>query len=98
MRLPTSKSSASRDILGLRGRKSGAIGFALYLDLLGELSNDKRFYDVDTLVVYSESTDASLVFNTVNKLAAEGKAVSAQKSIPSKLRYREIVDLCKEEK
>ena len=85
-------------LLHRMGRKSGAVGFALYLDLIGELNNDKRLYDVDTLVVYNEGTDAALVLAAVNKLAKEGKTVSAQKSIPSKLRYREIVDLCKEEK
>ena len=85
-------------LLHRMGRRSGAIGFALYLDLLGELDKDKRAYDIDTLIVYGESTDASLVSNTVNKLVSEGKTVSAQKGIPAKLRYREIIDLCKEEK
>ena len=85
-------------LLHRMGRRSGAVGFALYLDLLSELNNDKRLYDVDTLVVYGEDTDTSLVFATVNKLTGDGKTVSAQKGIPSKLRYRKIVDLCKEEK
>ena len=85
-------------LLHRMGRKSGAIGFALYLDLLCELNNDKRLYDVDSLVIYNDNTDTALVFGAVNKLTGEGKTVSAQKSIPSKLRYKEIVDLCKEEK
>ena len=78
------------------GRKSGAIGFALYLDLLYELETDKKSYDVDTLVLYSDSTDISRVSAKVNELNSMGISVTAQKAIPTKLRYRELVDLTKE--
>ena len=80
------------------GRKSGAIGFALYLDLLGELSNDKRLYDVDTLIVYDDSTDVSLVMSAVKELTDKGLLVSAQKAVPQRLRYREVKYLSKEGK
>ena len=78
------------------GRKSGAIGFALYLDLLYELETDKKSYDVDTLVLYSDSTDIARVSAKVNELNSMGISVTAQKAIPTKLRYRELVDLTKE--
>ena len=85
-------------LLHRMGRRSGAVGFALYLDLLCELDTDKRLYDVDTLIIYGDTTDASLVSHVAASCIKDGKRVSAQKSIPSKLRYREILDLCKEEK
>ena len=78
------------------GRKSGAIGFALYLDLLDGLETDKKNYDVDALVLYSDKTDISKVYDKVNELNLKGLTVSAQKAVPSKLRYREIIDFTKE--
>ena len=78
------------------GRKSGAIGFALYLDLLDGLETDKKNYDVDALVLYSDKTNISKVYDKVNELNAKGLTVSAQKAVPSKLRYRETIDFTKE--
>ena len=83
-------------LMARMGRKSGAIGFALYLDLLDGLETDKKNYDVDTLVLYSDSTDISKVYDKVNELNLKGLSVSAQKAIPAKLRYREIIDFTKE--
>ena len=75
------------------GRRSGAIGFALYLDLLEDLKTTDSGYDVDILVVYDKSTDAKIVSDTTRKLSESGKTVSAQKCIPDKIRYKEILDL-----
>lgn len=75
------------------GRKSGAIGFALYLDLLEQLRTEAPGYDVDVLLVYDGKTDSKTVANKVNELIKSGKTVSAQKTVPEKLRYKEIVDL-----
>ena len=80
------------------GRKSGAIGFALYLDLLEELDTEKKLYDVDTLIVYDDSTDVSLVMSAVKELTDKGLLVSAQKAVPQRLRYREVKYLSKEGK
>ena len=77
-------------------RRSGAIGFALYLDLLEQMSAPKKEYHVDVLLVYEEATALQAVTQTVDRLVAEGKTVSAQKSIPPRLRYRELVRLTKE--
>lgn len=77
-------------------RKSGAIGFAVYLDLLEQLPVSKNDYDVDVLLIYRSDTPSNAVTDMVNRLVAEGKTVSAQKAIPAKLRYRELVLLEKE--
>ena len=74
-------------------RRSGAIGFALYLDLLEQLPSTRNNFDVDVLVLYD---DAAPVAQAVETLIADGKTVSAQKAIPSRLRYRELLDLRKE--
>ncbi len=78
------------------GRKAGAIGFALYLDLLEELEQDTPAFDVDVLVVYDAATPAGTVADRVATLRAEGKTVSAQRAVPDKLRYATLCDLRKE--
>ena len=78
------------------GRKSGAIGFALYLDLLEGLPHPAPACDVDVLVLYDSRTPAEAVTEKVEALRAEGKTVSAQRSIPEKLRYAALCDLRKE--
>ncbi len=80
------------------GRKAGAIGFALYLDLLEQLPREVSGYDVDVLLLYDAQTDCAAVALAAAALVAQGKTVSAQKSIPGKLRYRELIKLDKEGK
>ena len=78
------------------GRSSGAIGFALYLDLLEGLPHTAPACDVDVLVLYDSRTPAEAVTDAVEALRTEGKTVSAQRSIPEKLRYAALCDLRKE--
>ena len=77
------------------GRSGGAVGFALYLDLLEDLGRAERDRDVDVLLLYDEE-DAALVARETKRLIGEGKSVSAQKAIPEKLRYGQVLDLRKE--
>jgi len=85
-------------LLRRMGRKSGAVGFALYLDLLEELQRPSNLYDVDTLILYDEGTDPSEIAKAVQNLTDRGECVSAQKSAPEKLRYRRLEDLRKGER
>lgn len=78
------------------GRKSGAVGFAVYLDLLETLGTESSKYDVDVLLIYNEKTDVKVVADKVRELTEAGKSVSAQKTIPGKLRYRELINIEKE--
>ncbi len=77
------------------GKKSSAIGFAIYLDLLEGLGIGKREYDVDALVLYDDSVSALLVTEKVDELICSGASVCAQKAIPKKLRYKTLIDLTK---
>ncbi len=81
------------NLLHRMGRLAGAVGFALYLDLLEELNPVKNEFDVDTLILYDEGTDLSELVGKCKKLTDGGKCVSAQKAIPPKLRYRELMDI-----
>ncbi len=69
------------------GRTSGAVGFALYLDLLDILNEEKRERDVDVLLVYDEKSDMDALLIKKKELIESGKSVSVQRGIPEKLRY-----------
>ncbi len=75
------------------GRKSGAIGFAIYLDLLEGLESRTHEFDVDVLVLYDAKTNVESMAETISSLTAGGKNVSAQRCVPEKLRYRVLLDL-----
>lgn len=70
------------------GRKSQAIGFAVYLDLLEQL-NDADEYDVDTVLLYDETDDPSAVLSALQRLAKEG-TVTAVTKVPD-LKYKNLV-------
>ena len=80
-------------LLRRMGRRSDAIGFAIYLDRLEGIDRNTPDFDVDVLLIYSKDTDASAVAAKTAELIASGKSVSAQKAIPPKLRYRELIEL-----
>ncbi len=77
------------------GKDGGAVGFAIYLDLLEDLLGARREYDVDTLLIYSADTPIEEVLSEKERLISEGKSVTVQRSVPEKLRYREIITIGK---
>ncbi len=79
-------------LLHRMGRRAGAVGFAIYLDLLEGTESAGEGYDVDVLLLSGEDTPRALLAETVERLTAAGKRVSVQKAIPKKLRYRELMD------
>ncbi len=74
-------------------RKSGAIGFAVYLDTLDRLVEVKNEYDVDTVIIYDNKTELSTLNKTVQEIQSKGKSAFACKVIPSELKYRDLVKL-----
>ena len=74
------------------GRRSSAIGFAVYLDLLERMGVEAREYDVDILVVYTDKTDISKLNLYINGLIKKGKTVLACKIVPEATKYRELVN------
>jgi ATP phosphoribosyltransferase regulatory subunit len=80
-------------LLRTMGRVSRAVGFALYLDLLSELYSSEKEYDADVLLLYDESVAATEVISKRSELIANGKSVSAQRSVPEKQRFGEILDM-----
>ena len=75
------------------GKRSKAIGFAVYLDMLEELIEDDSEYDIDTVLLYDDSSDISQIENAIKKLTVGGESVTAQRSLPEKIRCRRVLSL-----
>jgi ATP phosphoribosyltransferase regulatory subunit len=75
------------------GKSGGAIGFAVYPDLLEGLAAPQQKYDVDTVLLYDEGAPLSAVLAAARTLKEDGKSVTVQKSLPGKLRYRQLCRL-----
>ncbi len=75
------------------GRKSGAIGFAVYLDTLERLNLTVKKFDVDCVLLYDENCEAADLANAVNDLIAEDKTVMAQRNVPENIKYRQLLKL-----
>ena len=74
------------------GKRSRAVGFAVYLDGLQALAEPPVDYDVDTVLLYGEDTPLGELTEAVCRCQATGERVLACRSIPDGLRYRRAVE------
>ncbi len=81
------------NLMSKMGRKSRAIGFALYLDMLEQLEQNDREYDVDAVILYEDGCDLAALNGAVRLLTSNGKSVMAQKAVPEKLHYKQLLKL-----
>ena len=75
------------------GRRSDAVGFAVYLDALERLYAQPQSFNVDLVLLYDDAADPLTLCGAVRELTAGGRSVSAQKRVPEKLRYRQLARL-----
>ena len=73
------------------GKKSSAIGFDIYMDLINDYDTPLEGYDVDILLLYSKTASPDALFEAVQKLISQGYTVQTQRQIPAKLRYRKLM-------
>ncbi len=92
--IPTSILSGGEydNLMQKMGKKSRAIGFAIYLDELSKLSKVQIDKSVDVAIEYGD-TDKNAVLKKVNELIASGKTVLADKKIADNVKYKEIIKL-----
>ena len=83
-------------LLRKMGKRAGAIGFAVYMDFLERFLERDEDHDVDIVLLYGEETEGQLLFSAVRQLTGEGYSVSAQKTLPDKLRYSRVMRLNRE--
>lgn len=96
--IPTSVLSGGQyDLLLSRmGKSGGAVGFAVYLDSLEELEDDRPAYDVDTVLLYGEDTDPVQLSATVRGMTDDGTSVLTARTVPANITYRRVLCMGKE--
>lgn len=75
------------------GKSSGAVGFAVYLDMLERFGKRENEYDYDTVVVADEGTAPEKIIKAVERLSAKGERVIALKSLSETVRYKRLVKI-----
>ena len=73
------------------GKKSKAIGFAVYLDALERLLEDRSEYDVDVVLLYDDADDVTTVLKKARALREGGMSVMTLRSVPETLRCRDVI-------
>jgi ATP phosphoribosyltransferase regulatory subunit len=79
-------------LMAKMGRRSGAIGFAVYMDQIGRLAKSPSEYDVDTVLLYNDDADLTALYHAIDTLSAAG-SVTARQQKPENIRYRRLLKL-----
>ncbi|MBQ6583409.1 MAG: ATP phosphoribosyltransferase regulatory subunit, partial [Mogibacterium sp.] len=74
------------------GKKCGAIGFAVNLDLLSELDRTERELDVDIVLLDRPGESLEQLNEAVRYLTEQGLSVSVQKNVPENLTYGRLIE------
>ena len=77
------------NLLKKMGKKSGAIGFAVYLDLLERFGDEDEYFDVDVLLTYEDASPKDII-DAVKLLSSYGKSVKVQKTNDGRVKYRQL--------
>ena len=93
--VPTKVLSGGRydKLLRKFGKRSGAVGFAVYLDLLERLYPPRRGPRVDVVLLYGDETNAEELAHTVSTYTAEGHSVCVQKNAPDDVKHKWLVEM-----
>ena len=75
------------------GRKSCAIGFAVYLDTLERLEQREKAYDVDAVLLYEEGAELPVLLSRADELTQQGCTVTVLQQLPENIRYRQLMKL-----
>ena len=74
-------------LLNRLGKKSNALGFAVYLDRLERFENDLPEYDVSAVLLYDETANIFEVIEAQRRLSQEFSTVITARAIDPSLRY-----------
>ena len=82
------------DLVRRLGKDAGAIGFAVYLDLLRLLPAEKtKPYDADVLLSYGEDVPAGVVLDKARELRARGLTVRVQPNGGDEGSFGQVIQL-----
>jgi ATP phosphoribosyltransferase regulatory subunit len=74
-------------------RKSKAIGFAVYIDMLERFNAKEQNFDYDAVLLYSEKDGIAAVKDAVQSLRNEYGCVFTAKKLPEKATYGKLFEL-----
>ena len=74
------------------GKKSSAVGFAVYLDRLDDLCAKNAYPIYDVCILYDDKTDPSKLCEIIRKTVSDGMTYTAQKSAEN-VKYGKLCDL-----
>lgn len=77
-------------LLKKMGKDCGALGFAVYLDLLEDLDCRANDFDIDAVILYDDDSCLELISEKTNELIGNGFSVIALKELPEKFRYKQL--------
>jgi len=80
-------------LLARLGKRSGAIGFAVYLDRLERFETAAPEYDVDTVLVYDKGMDINKIVEARRELVAEGRSVLVGHMPDKAQSYRQLLKI-----
>ncbi len=70
------------------GKAKQAVGFAVYLDLLGFLYKNTGDFDVDVLLTYTENTPVAEIIKAAKEIVSKGETVRVAPSDDGSVKYR----------
>lgn len=91
--IPTAVLSGGRydRLMQKMGRRSGAIGFAVYLDALERLDLSIKEYDVDVVLISGDNFEAAL--STSEMLSSSGNSVMVCSKAPEGVTARKVIKI-----
>lgn len=94
-KIPDSVLSGGRydSLMQSMSRKSKAIGFAVYIDMLERFNVKEREFDYAAVLLYSENDSISTVKDAAQRLINEYGCVFTAKKIPEKATYGKLFEL-----
>lgn len=94
-KIPDSVLSGGRydSLMQSMSRKSKAIGFAVYIDMLERFNIKEREFDYAAVLLYSENDSISTVKNASQRLINEYGCVFTAKKLPEKSTYGKLFEL-----
>lgn len=75
-------------------RKAGAIGFAVYTDMLERLDLQDNQFDVDAVLLYEDGAAIPEIRRAADALIESGSTVMVQREKPENIRYKKLFKLC----
>lgn len=81
------------NLLKKLGKNSGAVGFAVYMDLISNLGKDSDRYDADVLLVYGKGATAKEVSKTAEELRNQGNRVFVSSVPCNNIKYKTLMEI-----